>query len=72
MGRFLLEEVMPAADEYNLMFRAGDFCVTPYCRHVRSERVARIRLSLYLYNTPEECRTALDVLCPILDKRCLR
>jgi len=69
VGRFFLEEVMPAADRHNLMFRAGDFCVSPYCRQIRGERVARIRLSLYLYNTPDECRTALEVLRPILDKR---
>jgi len=69
MGRFFLEEVMPAADARNLMFRAGDFCVSPYCRQIRGERVARIRFSLYLYNTPDECRAALEVLRPILDKR---
>lgn len=69
MGRFLREEIWGRADEFNLMFRTGDFCVSPYCRQVRGERIARIRLSLYLYNTVEECRTALDVFRPILDKR---
>lgn len=69
MGRFFREDVMAVADASNMMFRAGDFCVSPYCRQVRGERVARIRLSLYLYNTPDECRTALEVLRPILDRR---
>ncbi|MBI2190977.1 MAG: aminotransferase class V-fold PLP-dependent enzyme [Planctomycetes bacterium] len=69
MGRFLREEVLSRTDERNLMFRTGDFCVSPYCRHVRGERIARIRFSLYLYNTPDECRTALDVFRPILARR---
>tara|TARA_B100001013_G_scaffold329279_1_gene243491 strand:- start:1532 stop:2845 length:1314 start_codon:yes stop_codon:yes gene_type:complete len=69
MGRFLSETVMPAADEFNLMFRTGDFCVSPYCRQVRGERIARIRFSMYLYNTADECQKALDVFRPILDRR---
>ena len=69
MGRFLSETVMPAADEFNLMFRTGDFCVSPYCRQVRGERIARIRFSMYLYNAADECQKALDVFRPILARR---
>ncbi len=69
MGRFFLETVMGAADEYNMMFRAGDFCVSPYCRQIRGEKVARIRLSFYLYNTEEESRLAAEMFRRILDER---
>jgi selenocysteine lyase/cysteine desulfurase len=69
MGRFFLETVMGAADDYNMMFRAGDFCVSPYCRQIRGEKVARIRLSFYLYNTEEESRLAVEMFRMILDKR---
>lgn len=69
MGRFFIETVMNAADGYNMMFRAGDFCVSPYCRQIRGEKVARIRLSFYLYNTEEESRLAVEMFRKILDER---
>jgi selenocysteine lyase/cysteine desulfurase len=48
------------------MFRTGDFCVHPYCF---PRNAARLRLSFYLYNTLEECRTFMDLCGPYLDTR---
>ena len=52
---------MTAAAKANIMFRTGDFCVHPYCF---PRNAARIRLSFYLYNTLEECRTFVDLCGP--------
>ncbi len=60
------EEILDLCGAANIMFRTGDFCVHPYCF---PRNAARIRLSFYLYNTLEECHTAMDIIRPYLEKR---
>jgi cysteine desulfurase/selenocysteine lyase len=62
----LEEEILDRCSEANIMFRTGDFCVHPYCF---PRPAARIRLSFYLYNMLEECRTFVDLCGPYLDTR---
>ncbi|MBI3326278.1 MAG: aminotransferase class V-fold PLP-dependent enzyme [Nitrospinae bacterium] len=62
----LEDEILGLCSEANIMFRTGDFCVHPYCI---PRNAARIRLSFYLYNTPEECHTFVDIIRPYLEMR---
>jgi cysteine desulfurase / selenocysteine lyase len=62
----LEEAILDRCSEANIMFRTGDFCVHPYCF---PRNAARIRLSFYLYNTLEECRTFVDLCGPYFDAR---
>jgi cysteine desulfurase/selenocysteine lyase len=62
----LEEEIIDRCSAANIMFRTGDFCVHPYCF---PRPAARVRLSFYLYNTLDECRTFLDLFRPYIEAR---
>ena len=64
----------------NIMIRSGAFCVHSYLNHLFGSNWARpglpadhrmtYRVSLYFYNTEEECRVFLETLDDILRQRC--
>jgi cysteine desulfurase/selenocysteine lyase len=67
------------SDRQNIMIRDGVFCVHSYFNHkfgegwmrpkMPSEHRMIYRISLYFYNTQEECRVFLDTLQEIFEER---
>jgi cysteine desulfurase/selenocysteine lyase len=67
------------SDRQNIMIRDGVFCVHSYFNHkygqgwmrpkIPSEHRMTYRISLYFYNTQEECRIFLDTLHDIFEER---
>jgi cysteine desulfurase/selenocysteine lyase len=67
------------SDKGNIMIRDGVFCVHSYFNHcygvgwmrprLPSEHRMTYRVSLYFYNTLEECRTFLDTLQTVFKER---
>ncbi|MBN1188470.1 MAG: aminotransferase class V-fold PLP-dependent enzyme [Dehalococcoidales bacterium] len=68
------------SDKGNIMIRDGVYCVHSYFNHIYGEGWSRpkhpsehhmtYRVSLYFYNTLEECRLFLDTLNRIFEERC--
>jgi len=64
----------------NIMIRDGAFCVHSYLNHLFGKAWAEphlptehkmvYRVSLYFYNTLDECRTFADALEQIFEERC--